>query len=73
MAKVYEVDPLVCVRCGERMDIVGFATGGLGIRRILDHLGLSPPPPRDAPPPDHEVVRVAEQGEGWGTPPDWDA
>jgi len=72
IARVYQVDPLVCARCGQRISIIAFVTDGLGIRRILDHLGLSPPPPQDKPPPAHQVVRVAEQGEGWGTPPDWE-
>src|SRR5262249_32207678 len=43
IAKVYEVDPLRCTRCGGKMAIVAFVTDQLAIRRILDHLGLSPP------------------------------
>jgi hypothetical protein len=27
IAKVYQVDPLVCTRCGQRMSILAFATG----------------------------------------------
>jgi hypothetical protein len=53
------VDPLVCTRCGQKMQI----------RRILDHLGLSTPP-QDEPPPVREILRVAEHGEGWGVPAD---
>jgi len=51
IAKVYQVDPLVCIRCGRRMTTIAFLTDQLSIRRILDHLGLSvseqakPPPP----------------------------
>jgi hypothetical protein len=37
----------------------------LSICRILDHLGLSAQP-QDKPPPIREILRVAEQGEGWG-------
>jgi hypothetical protein len=44
------VDPLVCTRCGHRMSIVAFVTDALAIRRILDHLGLSPHQ-QDKPPP----------------------
>src|SRR5712691_883595 len=64
IAKVYQVDPLLCTRCGERMSIVAFVADSFAIRRILDHLGLSPPP--EKPPPQREVLRVAQHGEGWG-------
>jgi hypothetical protein len=43
IAKVYQVDPLVCTRCGKRMNVVGFVTD-----------------------------TVAEYGEGWGVPAEWD-
>ena len=36
--RVYEVDPLVCPRCGSEMMVVGFITEPRVIRRILDHL-----------------------------------
>jgi hypothetical protein len=70
IAKVYQVDPLVCTRCGKRMSIVGFVTDAVAIGRILDHLGLSTPQ-ADKPPPIREIVRVAEHGEGWGVPAEW--
>lgn len=44
----------------------------LSIRRILDHLGLSAPP-QDKPPPVREILRVAEHGESWGVPADWES
>ena len=53
------------------MSIVAFVTDSFAIRRILDHLGLSPPPP-EKPPPLREVLRVAQHGEGWGVPSQWD-
>lgn len=71
IAKVYEVDPLVSTRCGQRMSIVAFVTDTFAIRRILDHLGLSPQQ-QEKPPPIREVLRVAEHGEGWGAPPEWE-
>jgi hypothetical protein len=49
IARIYQTDPLVCTRCGQRMQTTAFLTDQLSIRRILDHLGLSPPeqaPPR---------------------------
>jgi hypothetical protein len=40
IAKVYQVDPLVCARCGQRMSILAFVSDQHSISRILDHLGL---------------------------------
>jgi hypothetical protein len=71
IAKVYQVDPLLCTRCGQRMSIVAFLTDAVAIRKILDHLGLSTPE-AEKPPPLHEVLRVAEQGEGWSVPAAWE-
>ena len=71
IAKVHEVDPLLCPRCGQRMSIVAFLTDALAIRKILDHLGLSTPE-ADKPPPPREVLRVAEHGEGWGVSAQWE-
>jgi hypothetical protein len=70
IAKIYQVDPLVCTRCGQKMQILAFLTDQLSIRRILDHLGLSPTQ-EAKPPPIQELLRVAEQGEGWGVPANW--
>jgi hypothetical protein len=67
----YQVDPLVCARCGQRMGILAFVSDQHSINRILEHLGLHPPE-RDRPPPAREILRVAEQGEGWGVPANWD-
>ena len=56
IAKVYQVDPLICARCGKRMSVAGFVTDTATVGRILDHLGLSapaaetPPPAGDLPP-----------------------
>jgi hypothetical protein len=38
---------------------------------VLDDLGLSPEP-QQKPPPVRELLRVAERGEGWGAPAEWD-
>jgi len=72
IAKVYQVDPLVCTRCGQRMSILAFVSDQHSISRILEHLGLRSPE-LDRPPPAREIreiTRVAEAGEGWGVP--WD-
>jgi hypothetical protein len=50
IAKVYQVDPLVCTGCGRRMSIVAFLTDSFAIRRILDHLGLSTPKRKNSRP-----------------------
>jgi len=49
--RVYEVDPLVCPRCGAEMRVIGFITEPSVIKRILDHIRkrdkiCRPPPPR---------------------------
>ena len=61
------MDPLVCVRCGQRMSILAFVSDQHSINRILEHLDLRAPR-QDKPPPAREILRVAEQGEGWGVP-----
>jgi len=66
IAKVYQVDPLVCTRCGQRVKVVAFVTDSAAIGHILDH--LSTPELEKPPPPVREMLRVAEDGEGWGVP-----
>ena len=72
IAKVYQVDPLVCTRCGKRMSIIGFVTDQAAVDKILDHLGLSTPEAEKPPPPVREVLRVAEHDDGWGVPAEWE-
>jgi hypothetical protein len=43
--------------------ILGYVHDTVAIRRILEHLGLSPPAEK-APPQTHEVVRVPVDEEG---------
>ena len=48
--KVYEVDPLICSRCGAQMRIIAFIEDEKVIDKIIKHLKLSfiaerPPPP----------------------------
>ncbi len=68
IAKVYQVDTLVCVRCGKRMSVVAFVTDSAAIGRILEQLGLSYPQAEKPPPPVREMLHVAEHGKGWGVP-----
>jgi len=51
--KVYEVDPMVCPRCGGAMKVVAFLTEHAVVDRIIEHLKLAfvaakPPPPESA-------------------------
>ena len=60
LAKVFQVDPLVCRRSQGRSR--WWITDSLAIRQILEHLGLSPP---EKPPPDiREVLRVPVDEQG---------
>ena len=65
IANVYHVDPLVCTRCGQRMSTIAFVTDPLAITKILDHLGLGAPQADKPPPPVRQVLRVAEEGDGY--------
>ena len=47
--KVYEVDPLVCPKCGGKMGVIAFIEDEKTIRKILEHIGEYNPPER-APP-----------------------
>lgn len=60
--KVYEVDPLVCSKCGGTMKVVAFITAYPVVDKIINHLKLTfmaerPPPPRIA---SREVLMAAE-------------
>jgi hypothetical protein len=49
--RVYEIDPLVCPRCGSEMRIVSFLTDPAVVKRIVDHLRKRDRPARPPPPP----------------------
>ena len=49
MARIDEVFPLVCPRCGAAIRIIAFITDGPTVRDILSHLGEPTAPPRIAP------------------------
>jgi hypothetical protein len=51
--KVYEVDPMLCPKCGGRMKVIAFLTNFSVVDRIIGHLKLTfvaerPPPPQVA-------------------------
>jgi hypothetical protein len=45
--KVYETDPLVCPKCGEKMRVLAVITNRQEIRKILEHLRRNKAPPYD--------------------------
>jgi len=44
----------------------------MAIGQILDHLCLSTPEAAKPPPPARELLCVAEHGDGWGVPAEWE-
>jgi len=56
--RVYEVDPLVCPRCGREMRVMGFITQPALIDRILDHLRKRDKNSRPPRPPPHSPQPV---------------
>jgi len=55
--KVYEVDPMVCPKCGGTMKIIAFITEFGAVDRIIDHLKLRFAAVK--PPPSHVFEPVA--------------
>jgi hypothetical protein len=55
--KVYEVDPMICPRCGGRMRVVSFLTEPAVVDRIIRHLELMFT--AEKPPPVHVFEQVA--------------
>lgn len=49
LARIYEVFPLRCPKCGGAMRIIAFITDAPTVRTILAHLGEPTAPPRSAP------------------------
>jgi hypothetical protein len=49
---VYEVDPLLCSRCGGTMKVIAVIERPAVIRQILAHLGLPTAAPSFRAPPD---------------------
>ena len=48
LARIYEVFPLICPKCGGTMKIIAFVDGD-AVREILTHLGEPFDPPHIAP------------------------
>jgi hypothetical protein len=58
--KVYEVDPMICSKCGGRMKVVAFLADAAVVDRIISHLKLTfvadRPPPRLTSPAGRNIV-----------------
>lgn len=48
--KIYEVDPLLCSRCGKKMKIIAFIEDYKVVKKILDYLGIYEFGKKRAPP-----------------------
>jgi hypothetical protein len=55
--KVYEVDPMICPKCGGTMKIIAFITEYAVVDRIIDHLKLTFAAAK--PPPSHIFTEAA--------------
>jgi hypothetical protein len=55
--KVYEVDPMLCPKCGGVMKVVAFITAYPAVDRIIDHLKLRFV--AEKPPPSHVFQQIA--------------
>jgi len=60
--KVYEVDPLLCPRCGGQMKVIAFLIDYAVVDRIINHLKLTFVAERPPPPPIayQELLMAAE-------------
>jgi hypothetical protein len=55
--KVYEVDPMLCPKCGGTMKVVAFITDDEAVDRVIDRLKLTFV--AEKPPPSHVFTEVA--------------
>ena len=62
IARIYEVFPLICPKCGGTMRIIAFIDEGEAIREILTCLGEPVDPPRIAPARGPPLWEAAGQG-----------
>ena len=55
--KVYEVDPMICPKCGGTMKVIAFIMDYAAVDRIIDHLKLTFV--AEKPPPSRVIEQVA--------------
>ena len=77
LARIYDVLPLVCRRCGHALKILAFVTERETVRRILTHVGESATPPAVLPsraPPGEEFAWGEDGAEDFDQrPKSWEA
>ena len=56
---MYEIEPLVCRRCGAEMRVVSFITDPRVVRRVVDHLRKRDRVSRPPPPLGRAVASIA--------------
>jgi hypothetical protein len=61
ISRVYHADPLVCRTCGGKLKIVAYLHSHVAIKKILDHLGLSPSE-QERPPPEIRYLPIDDEG-----------
>ena len=66
LARIYQAFPLQCPICHTEMRIIAFVNDAGTVKKILDHIGDPPQPPRISParePPVWEMATAEEQAE----------
>jgi hypothetical protein len=64
LARIYEVFPLLCPKCGGEMRIIAFITEAPTVHDILAHLREATSPPRMAPARGPPLWERADAGQG---------
>ena len=62
LQKIYEVDPLVCPKCGSRMKVIAVITEHSSLKKILKHVGLWNETIEARGPPFHSISNKTEAG-----------
>jgi hypothetical protein len=68
LARIYEVFPLLCPKCGGAMRIIAFITEEVAVRDILAHLGEPTSLPRMAPARGPPLWEISDAGQGESDP-----
>ena len=64
LARIYEVFPPLCPKCGGEIRIIAFITEAPAVREILTYLGEPTSPPRMAPARGPPLWEMADAGQG---------
>jgi len=64
LARIYEIFPLLCAKCGGEMRIIAFISEAPAVREILTYLGEPTSPPRMAPARGPPLWEMPDAGQG---------